>query len=146
MRPQKAVITICNGTVVTPTMVGVTEAFREEVKKQGLGNKIDVRATGCHGFCERGPLVVIKPKDILYQRVRIKDVPDIVNETVLNGKVIERMLYSDRASGKKIEIEHEVPFYKGQKRLILGNNGLIDPTSNEDYFAVGGIRKPRAKP
>ena len=137
--PEKAVITICNGTGChAHGCVGVTEAFRDEIKKQGLGSKIDVRATGCHGFCERGPLVVIKPKDILYQRVRIKDVPDIINETVLNGKVIERMLYSDRASGKKIEIEHEVPFYKGQKRLILGSNGLIDPTSIEDYFAVDG--------
>ncbi len=137
--PQKAVITICNGTGChAHGCVGVTEAFREAVKSQGLTDKVDVRATGCHGFCERGPLVVIKPQDILYQRVRVKDVPEILSETIGKGNVIERMLYTDRASNKKIELEHDVPFYKGQRRLILGNNGLIDPTSIEDYFAVGG--------
>jgi NADH:ubiquinone oxidoreductase subunit F (NADH-binding)/(2Fe-2S) ferredoxin len=137
--PQKAVITICNGTGChAHGCVGVTEAFREAVKGQGLEDKVDVRATGCHGFCERGPLVVIKPKDILYQRVRVRDVPEILSETIGKGNVIQRMLYTDRASGTKIELEHEVPFYKGQQRLVLGNNGLIDPTSIEDYFAVGG--------
>ncbi len=137
--PQKAVITICNGTGChAHGCVGVTEAFREAVESQGLADKVDVRATGCHGFCERGPLVVIKPRDILYQRVRVKDVPDILSETIGQGQVIERMLYTDRASGKKIELEHDVPFYKGQQRLVLGSNGLIDPTSIEDYFAVGG--------
>ena len=123
--PQKAVITICNGTGChAHGCVGVTEAFREAVKSQGLEDKVDVRATGCHGFCERGPLVVIKPKGILYQRVRVKDVPEILGETVVKDNVIERMLYTDRASGRKIELEHEVPFYQGQQRLVLGNNGL----------------------
>ena len=137
--PEQAVITICNGTGChAHGCVGVTQAFRDEVKKQGLEGKVEVRATGCHGFCERGPLVVIKPKGTFYQRVRVKDVTDILTETVGKGAVIERMLFTDRASGKKIELEHDVPFYKGQRRLILGNNGLIDPTSIEDYIAVGG--------
>jgi NADH:ubiquinone oxidoreductase subunit F (NADH-binding)/(2Fe-2S) ferredoxin len=137
--PQQAVITVCNGTGChAHGCVGVTEAFRQEVKKQGLDGKVEVRATGCHGFCERGPLVVIKPKGTFYQRVRVKDVPEILTQTIGKGTVIERMLFTDRASGKKIELEHDVPFYKGQQRLILGNNGLIDPTSIEDYIAVGG--------
>ena len=137
--PKKAVITVCNGTGChAHGCKAVTAAFEEEVKKQKLGSKVDVRATGCHGFCERGPLVVIKPKDIFYQRVRVKDVPEILTETIGKGNVIERMLYSDRASGKKITYEHDVPFYKLQKRLVFGNNGLIDPTSIEDYLAVGG--------
>jgi NADH-quinone oxidoreductase subunit F len=137
--PGKSVVTICNGTGChAHGCVGVTEAFREEVAKQKLGDKVEIRATGCHGFCERGPLVVISPQGILYQRVRIKDVPEVLSETVAKGNVIERLLYSDRASGQKIQLEKEVPFYKGQHRLVLGNNGLIDPTVIEDYFAVGG--------
>jgi NADH-quinone oxidoreductase subunit F len=137
--PQKAVITICNGTGChAHGCVGVTEAFRTAVEEQALGDKVDVRATGCHGFCERGPLVVIKPQGILYQRVRVRDVPEIITETIGKGNVIQRMLYTDRASGRKIELEHDVPFYKGQQRLVLGSNGLIDPTSIEDYVAVGG--------
>jgi NADH-quinone oxidoreductase subunit F len=137
--PAKAVITICNGTGChAHGCKAVTDAFRDEVKKQKLTDKVDIRATGCHGFCERGPLVVIKPRDILYQRVRVKDVPAILSETIVGGNTIDRLLYSDRVSGSRIAIEHDVPFYKLQKRLVFGNNGLIDPTSINDYLAVGG--------
>jgi len=138
-KPEKTVVAICNGTGChAHGCTAVTEAFRKEVKKQKLGNKVDIRATGCHGFCERGPLVVIKPDDILYQRVRVKDAPDILTETVGKSNTIERLLYTDRKSGSKIAYEHDVPFYKLQKRLVFGNNGSIDPTSIEDYLAVGG--------
>ncbi len=137
--PAKVVITVCNGTGChAHGCKGVTAAFQEEVKKRKLGAKVDVKATGCHGFCERGPLVVIKPKEIFYQRVRVRDVPEILSETIGKGKPIERLLYTDRQSGKKITYEPDVPFYKLQKRLIFGNNGAIDPTSIEDYLAVGG--------
>ena len=137
--PKKTVITVCNGTGChAHGCIAVTAAFQEEVAKSKLGSKVDVRATGCHGFCERGPLVVIKPQDIFYQRVRVKDVPEILAETIGKGNIIERMLYTDRQSGKKITYEHDVPFYKLQKRLVFGNNGLIDPTSIEDYLAVDG--------
>ncbi|OGO00511.1 MAG: NADH dehydrogenase [Chloroflexi bacterium RBG_13_51_52] len=137
--PKKTVITVCNGTgCQAHGCKTVTAAFQKELKKQKLESKVDIRATGCHGFCERGPLVVIKPKNIFYQRVRVKDVPEIISETVGKGNVIERMLYTDRATNKKITYEHDVPFYKLQKRIVFGNNGLIDPTSIDDYLAVGG--------
>ena len=137
--PEKAIVTICNGTGChAHGCKAVTAAFLDEVKKQKLTDKVDIRATGCHGFCERGPLVVIKPEDILYQRVRVKDVPGILTETIGKGETIDKLLYSDRASGTKIPYEHDVPFYKLQKRLVFGNNGSIDPTSINDYLAVGG--------
>jgi NADH:ubiquinone oxidoreductase subunit F (NADH-binding)/(2Fe-2S) ferredoxin len=137
--PNRACITICNGTGChSHGCKNVTTAFQEEIKRQNLGAKVDVKITGCHGFCERGPLVVVKPQGIFYQRVRVKDVPEILTETVGKGSVVERLLYTDRATGKKITHEHEVPFYKLQKRLVFGNNGLIDPTSIDDYLAVGG--------
>jgi NADH-quinone oxidoreductase subunit F len=137
--PERLCITICSGTGCHAYgCEKVTAAFTEELKKQGLSAQVDIRATGCHGFCERGPLVVIRPKNIFYQRVKVKDVPEIVSETVLNGKILDRLLYTDPASGKKIVSEHEVPFYKKQKRLVFGSNGYIDPTSIDDYLAVGG--------
>jgi NADH:ubiquinone oxidoreductase subunit F (NADH-binding)/(2Fe-2S) ferredoxin len=137
--PQKLVVTICNGTGChAHGCLAVTDAFHKEVKKQKLADKVDVRATGCHGFCERGPLVVIRPSEILYQRVRVKDVPEILTETIGKNNTIERLLYTDRQTNTKIPYEHDVPFYKGQKRLVFGNNGFIDPTSIEDYIAVGG--------
>jgi NADH-quinone oxidoreductase subunit F len=100
--------------------------------------KVDVKATGCHGFCERGTLVVIKPQNIFYQRVKVEDVPEIVSETVVKSNIIDRLLYTDPNTGKKIIHEHEVPFYKRQKRLVFGNNGYIDPAIIDDYLAVGG--------
>ncbi len=137
--PNKACITICNGTGCQAYgCKDVTAAFHEEVERQNLTAKVDIRSIGCPGFCERGTLVVVKPQDIFYQRVRAKDVPEILAETIGKGNTVNRLLYTDRKTGEKVTYEHEVPFYKKQKRLIIGNNGLIDPTSIDDYLAIGG--------
>ena len=137
--PNKPCVTICSGTGCHAYgCERVAAAFKQEVEKQGLETKVDVRATGCHGFCERGPLVVIRPESIFYQRVSVEDVLEIISETVLKGNIIDRLLYTDPNTGKKIIYEHEVPFYKKQKRLVFGNNGYIDPAIIDDYLAVGG--------
>ena len=137
--PNKPCITICNGTGCQAYgCKSVTAAFQEEIRRQNLSAKVDVKNIGCPGFCERGTLVVIKPQNIFYQRVRPKDVPEIVTETIGKGNTVSRLLYSDRQTGEKIPLENNVPFYKRQMRLIIGNNGLIDPTSIEDYLAIGG--------
>jgi NADH-quinone oxidoreductase subunit F len=137
--PDKPCITVCGGTGCHSFgSQGVSDAFKAEIKKNKLADKVDVKVTGCHGFCEKGPLVVIKPKDIFYQKVAEKDVPEIVAETVVKGKVLDRLLYTDPDTGKKVTYEPRVPFYNKQKRLVFGNNGLIDPTQIEDYIAVGG--------
>jgi NADH-quinone oxidoreductase subunit F len=136
---QKPCITVCGGTGCHSFgSEGVTEAFEKEIKRQKLGDKIDIKVTGCHGFCEKGPVVVIKPKNIFYQQVKAEDIPEIVSETVVKGNIVDRLLYTDPATGKKITYEHEVPFYKEQKRLVFGSNGLIDPNVIEDYLAIGG--------
>ncbi len=137
--PNKPCITICSGTGCHAYgCERVVAAFKQEVKQQRLEDKVDVRATGCHGFCERGPLVVIRPGNIFYQRVSVEDVPEIISETVLKANIIDRLLYTDLDTGEKIIYEHEVPFYKKQKRLVFGSNGYIDPTLIDDYLAVGG--------
>jgi NADH:ubiquinone oxidoreductase subunit F (NADH-binding)/(2Fe-2S) ferredoxin len=137
--PNKPCITICNGTGCQAYgCKNITAAFQEEVKRQNLAAKVEIKAIGCPGFCERGTLVVIKPQDIFYQRVRVRDVPEILTETIGKGKVVNRLLYTDRKTGKKVTHEQEVPFYKKQKRLVIGNNGLIDPTAIDDYLAIGG--------
>ncbi|NIV39019.1 MAG: NADH-quinone oxidoreductase subunit F, partial [Anaerolineae bacterium] len=114
------------------------EAFEEEVAKRGLADQVDILTTGCHGFCERGPVVVIKPQGIFYERMQVKDVASVVEETLVKGTVVEHLLYKDPGTGEKIVHEHDVPFYKLQQREILSMNGLIDPTSIDDYIAVGG--------
>ena len=97
-----------------------------------------VKCVGCHGFCERGPIVVIQPGNILYQRVEEPDVPEIFRETVLSGRIVERLLYEDPASKTKARTENEIPFYQAQQRIVLEHNGEIDPTSIEDYIETGG--------
>jgi NADH-quinone oxidoreductase subunit F len=136
---EKPVITICNGTGCQAYgSKSVVAAFENEVKKQNLGAKVDLKVIGCPGFCERGTLVVIKPKDIFYQRVLPKDVPEILSETISKGNVINRLLFTDRAKNEKVVKEGDVPFYKSQMRLILGNNELIDPEKIDEYIAIGG--------
>ncbi|MBC8460113.1 MAG: NAD(P)H-dependent oxidoreductase subunit E, partial [Deltaproteobacteria bacterium] len=137
--PDKPCITICSGTGCHAFgCEKVTKAFREELKKQGLEGRIDIRTTGCHGFCEKGPVVVINPQNIFYQSVKPEDTEKIVSETLLKNNVIDRLLYTHLQTGEKVIKEEDVPFYKGQMRVIFGNNGKIDPTIIEDYIAIGG--------
>lgn len=103
-----------------------------------MGDAVDIRKTGCHGFCERGPIIVIHPEEICYLQIAPGDVPEIFSHTVKDKAVIERLLYTDAATNKKIVHESEIPFYKKQMRLVFGANGSVDPKSIDDYLAVGG--------
>jgi NADH-quinone oxidoreductase subunit F len=137
--PERLCITVCSGTGCHAYgCEKVTQAFVEEIRNRDLQEKVDIRTTGCHGFCERGPIVVIHPQEVFYQRVKVEDVPDVVSETILKKKVVDRLLYVDPNTGKKITCERDVPFYRKQHRIIFGNNALIDPNSIEDYIALGG--------
>jgi NADH-quinone oxidoreductase subunit F len=135
--PTKPCITICSGTGCNAYKSELVSAgFQEELKKQNLVEKVDIRRTGCHGFCERGPLVVIQPEEICYLQVKPEDIPEIVSDTIMNGLVVERLIYKE--GEEKIVHEEDIPFYKYQTRLIFGNNNKIEPTNIEDYIAVGG--------
>jgi len=116
----------------------LTASIEEEIKKQGLGAEVDIRKTGCHGFCERGPIIVIHPEEICYLQIEPNDVPEIISQTIKEKKVIERLLYTDPATNEKIVHESEIPFYKNQRRLVFGSNGNIDPKSIDDYLAIDG--------
>lgn len=138
---EKTCITICGGTGCHAYgCVEIAQEFKDEIRKQKLEKKIDIRVTGCHGFCERGPIVVIQPEGIFYQRVKNKDIKEIISKTAIEKKVISRLLYKEPQTGEEIEKEKEVPFYKKQKRIIFGRNGFIDPTDIEDYIALDGYK------
>ena len=139
--PHQPCITVCGGTGCHASGCHqVVEAFERVLQDHTRENGISFRVTGCHGFCERGPLVVIYPQKILYQRVKPEDASTIFQETILKGKILEPLLYDHPTTGEKIISEDDVPFYKKQMRIIFGNNGNIDPTQIEDYLAVGGYR------
>ncbi|MFH1768268.1 MAG: NADH-ubiquinone oxidoreductase-F iron-sulfur binding region domain-containing protein [Candidatus Omnitrophota bacterium] len=118
--------------------LSVAEALKNEIKKEKLEGKIKLRITGCHGFCEQEPLLVIEPENIFYCHVKPEDVAEIVARSLENDDVIERLLYSDPASGKKITREADIPFYKLQDRTVLSQNQLVDPCDINDYIANGG--------
>ena len=134
-------ISICTGT---GCMVGgaesVVDAFRDVISGMGLEEKIEVKPTGCHGFCEMGPLVTMTPSGFFYPQVHARDAAEIVEKTLLNNEVVERLLYHDPQTDEPIEKEAEVPFYKHQKRIILAENGHLNPTDIEDYISIGGYK------
>jgi len=135
--PNRPCIAICAGTgCLALGCDRVISAFKQEVKKQGL--EVDIRETGCPGFCERGTVVVIYPEEICYLQVMPEDVPEIISQTIIEKKVVDRLLYTNPVTGEKTVHESEIPFYENQMRLLIGNNSRIDSKSIEDYIALGG--------
>ena len=133
-------IRVCCGTgCLANGSAKVAEAFEKLIAEEaGTAEVIwDVKRTGCHGICEKGPLVTIEPDGIAYYRVREKDVPEIIEKTVKGGELIPRLLSKD-AEGKPIATRAEDPFYKKQVKIALRNVGKIDPLSIDDYIAAGG--------
>ena len=114
------------------------ELFCEAVKETDANVEVHAKAVGCHGLCECGPVVIIQPGDVFYQRVEEPDVAEIFRETILGGRLVERLLYEDPATGRKADTVDKIPFYKVQQRIALAYNGLIDPTKITEYIAQGG--------
>jgi NADH-quinone oxidoreductase subunit F len=136
--PNKPCISICAGAgCVASGASEVIAAFKEELVKQNMDADIDTKGTGCPGFCERGPILVIYPDEICYVQVQPEDVPEIVS-SLIEKRVVERLLFTDAVTNEKAVHEYDIPFYKNQERIILGNNIKIDFKSIEDYLAIGG--------
>ncbi|MDP1623278.1 MAG: NADH-quinone oxidoreductase subunit NuoF [Bacteroidales bacterium] len=137
--PGKSRISICAGAGCLASGAGeVIATFKSEIEKQSINAEVDIKGTGCPGFCERGPIVVIYPREICYLQVMPNDVPEIVSQTIKEGQVIERLIYADPATGEKAIHEYDIPFYRNQERKILCNNIKIDSKSIDDYLAIGG--------
>ncbi len=110
------------------------------IAERGLEAQIQVTITGCFGFCEQGPIVEVLPDDVFYVRVKPTDAQEIFEQHLLNNQPVERLLYTDPTTGKKIATQHEIPFYKLQKRIVLRNCGRINPEDIREYIAVGGYQ------
>ncbi|MHC4211818.1 MAG: NADH-ubiquinone oxidoreductase-F iron-sulfur binding region domain-containing protein [Planctomycetota bacterium] len=137
--PKTKTVRVCIGTgCAAKGAWRIYELFTQAAKQSGQDIKIEAKCVGCHGFCERGPIVVVEPDDIFYQQVEEPDVAEIFRETVLGSKIVEKLLYEDASTGVKATKSEEIPFYKAQKRIVLAGNGLFDPTSITDYIAHDG--------
>ena len=137
--PEKPCISICAGAgCVASGANDVIEAFNAEIDRQGISAMVDTKGTGCPGFCERGPVLVIHPEEICYLGVTVEDVPEIITTTIKEKQVVERLLYKDPMTGEHAVHENDIPFYKNQKRHLICNNILIDSKSIDDYLAIDG--------
>jgi len=134
-------ITVCNGTGCRACGgVEVKDALIAELEKRGLSDRVAVMPTGCQGYCQRAPLVVVEPAGILYHGVAPKDAPRIVSTTIENGDLIEDLLLEDPVTGERIPHRDDIRFYTGQQRIVFALNGKIDPTSIGDYIAHDGYQ------
>lgn len=131
-------VSVCLGTGCRAyPSAAVADAFEKEIEKQGLSSQVMLRRTGCHGFCERGPMAMVFPDKICYFKIKVEDVPEIVESTLAKNKLVDRLLFED-GDGKKIPNLSDIPFYKLQNQVALGNNTLINPKDIYDYMALGG--------
>lgn len=134
-------ILICGGTgckASSSQLIG--EMFREKLSEKGIRDKVDVITTGCFGFCEKGPVVKIIPDNTFYTQVAPEDADDIINDHIISGKRVERLLYSDPKTGMHVTDSKHMDFYRKQMRVALRNCGFIDPENIEEYIARDGYR------
>ena len=132
-------ILICGGTGCKSAQSDLIKANLEsEIKQLGMEDKVYVSITGCFGFCEKGPIVKITPDDVFYVHVTPEDAEEIINEHIVNGNIIERLLYEEPTIKEKVKTQDEMTFYKKQVRIALRNCGLINPESIDEYIAEKG--------
>jgi NADH-quinone oxidoreductase subunit F len=137
---QERAVLICQGTGCTSSKSEqIRAALEQETKQAGLLN-VKVDFTGCHGFCQQGPIVVVEPENIFYTHVKLEHVSDIVHSHLLNGKYVEHLFYRDPVTDKAVPTYSEIDFYKKQRRLILRNCGHINPERIDDYIATKGYQ------
>lgn len=132
-------ILICGGTGCKSAQSDLIKInLEKEIKKLSLEDKVYVSITGCFGFCEKGPIVKVTPDDVFYVHVTPDDAEEIINEHIVNGKVIDRLLYEEPTIKEKVKTQDEMTFYKKQVRIALRNCGLINPENINEYIAEKG--------
>ena len=131
-------ILICGGTGCKASESDkIKAALNREIQKNNLEDKVKVIMTGCFGFCAQGPIINIMPEDTFYTKVKEEDVEEIIETDIIEGEIVERLLYTEPKSNKKITTKEEIPFYKKQKRIALRNCGVIDPEKIEEAIGRG---------
>ncbi|KKN22368.1 hypothetical protein LCGC14_0915850 [marine sediment metagenome] len=133
---KKHIISLSSGTCGHASgSIEVEEALKQAVI--GYEDKIDLKLTGCHGFCAVEPNIIIFPEKIFYKNLKPEDAPNVI-QSILKGEIIDNLVISE--NGTKYNYIDEIPFYKLQKRILTGDNPLIDPTNIEDYIVIGGYK------
>ncbi len=139
MERYRANLMLCGGTgCIASGSLKIKEALEEELRKRGLQNEIIITLTGCNGFCAQGPLMIVHPDDIFYEKLKPQDIPYLVEEHFVKGRPVEKFMYHEPEKRVAVPSMNEIPFFKHQVLRALRNKGLIDPESIEDYIARDG--------
>ena len=137
----KRMILVCCGTgCLANGSMEVYQALQQQLSNTEVQVETYTKATGCNGWCEKGPLVKIMPDDITYCQVKAKDVPEIIDKTIQSGEIVNRLLYRDPKTKQRYKSHHDIDFYKKQHKIALRNIGEIDPASIEDYISRDGYQ------
>ena len=137
----KRAIIVCGGTgCLSSDSQAIIDELNKEIAERGLQDKVTVNKVGCFGFCSQGPFVKIFPEDTLYRTVKVSDVKEIIEEDIINGKVVERLLYIDPVTGQKIQKQEDIEFYKKQLRIALHGCGTINPEAIDEALGDGAYQ------
>ena len=132
-------VLVCGGTGCTSSnSLAIIEALEAEIAKKGLQDEVKVVRTGCFGLCALGPIMIVYPEGSFYSQVQVSDVPEIVEEHLLKGRLVKRLLYDETVTMDDVKSLQETDFYKKQHRVALRNCGVIDPENIEEYIAFDG--------
>lgn len=132
-------VLVCGGTGCTSSgSQQIMEALRAEIEKAGLQDEVSVVQTGCHGLCALGPIMIVYPDASFYSMVKVEDIPEIVSEHLLKGRVVTRLLYQETVTQAGVKALVDTDFYKKQHRIALRNCGIINPEVIEEYIGTGG--------
>jgi len=141
LKQYRTHLLVCAGTgCVAAGSFEIKAALDKEITRRKLKDEVTVISTGCNGFCERGPIVVVQPDGIFYQRLKLEDIPILVEEHLLKGRPVRKLLYVPPAEEKPIPKMMDIGFFKHQRLIVLKNRGRIDPENISEYIAFDGYR------
>jgi NADH:ubiquinone oxidoreductase subunit F (NADH-binding)/(2Fe-2S) ferredoxin len=139
--PSKKTIVISSGTCGQASgSLQIIDAVNQELEKKGLSDRVDVKVTGCHGFCQLEPNLIVYPQEVFYKNLKPEDIPQIIEKSVIGDDVVMSLVYKDRKTEQKAIKQDDIPFYKKQERLLTENNLKINPTKIDDYIALDGYQ------
>jgi NADH-quinone oxidoreductase subunit F len=139
--PSKKIIVISSGTCGQASgSLQIIDAVNQELKKKGLQDSVDVKVTGCHGFCQLEPNLIVYPEETFYKNLKPEDIPEIIQKSVLKNEIASSFVFEDPQTKQKAEKQNEIPFYKKQERLLSESNLKINPKDIKDYIALDGYQ------
>ena len=139
MKQYRAHLLVCAGTgCVSCGAFKVKEAIEKEIQKRKLQDEVMVIATGCNGFCERGPILMVHPDGVFYQQLKVDDIPFLIEEHLLKGRPVKKLMYIPPEEKEPIPRMKDIEFFKHQRLIVLRNRGRIDPEKVEEYIAFDG--------